>query len=153
MLVAVRASQIESRDFVAAALCAAELNEPFDLAHAPTIAFVELFFAVQHLRNVVPYATFRLLTRLSSDERDELRVGVARALGHFVNIYPEKMEDLLLPLACDPARRVRAAAVEALSLLLLDSPHPEEIVERWRWYPDRAVDVLERARKSLNKRA
>lgn len=139
-------------DVMAAALCAAELNEPFDLVHTPSVIFAELFAAVQRLRDLVPYATLRLLSRLGNDPRDELRTGVARALAGFVELYPTRVEELLLPLACDSCRRVRAAAAETLATLLASLEDPEALTARWRWHPDRAVDVLDRARKSLQKR-
>jgi hypothetical protein len=140
---------LQGPDVMAAALCAAELNEPFDLVHTPSVMLGELFPAAPRLRALVPYATFRLLTRLCNDPRDELRAGTARALGEFVGLYPDRVEELLLPLACDPSRRVRAAAAEALAALL--GPDPDALVERWRWHPDRAVECLERARKLLKK--
>jgi HEAT repeats len=136
-------------DLMCAALCAAELNEPFDLVHTPSVMLAELFHAVPRLRQLVPFATFRLLARLGNDPRDEVRVGTARALAEFVEMYPERVEELLLPLACDPSRRVRTAAVEPLAALL--ARQPEMLAERWRWHPDRAVEVLERARKQLAK--
>jgi hypothetical protein len=139
-------------DVMAAALCAAELNEPFDLVHTPSVELAELFPAAPRLRELVPCATFRLLTRLCNDPRDELRAGTARALGEFAALYPDRVEDLLLPLACDPCRRVRTATVDSLAALLRALPRPDELVERWRWHPDRALDVLERARKITKKR-
>src|SRR4051794_385901 len=63
----------QTEDTVAAALLAAELNEPFDLVHAPPFAFAELFGNVRQLSALVPFATFRLLARLSCDDRDEIR--------------------------------------------------------------------------------
>jgi hypothetical protein len=30
-------------------------------------------------------------------------------------------------------------------------PNPDELTARWRWHPDRAVEVLERARKASKK--
>jgi hypothetical protein len=138
-------------DTLAAALCAAELNEPFDLVHTPSLAFAELFGNVQQLRTLVPFATFRLLSRLGGDERDEVRAGAAKALQSFVDVYPDRVEDVLLQLACDPVRRVRNAAAETLAKLLRVLPNPTELVDRWRWHPDRATDVLDRARKSLAK--
>ena len=138
-------------DALALALCAAELNEPFDLVHTPASALAELFGAVGQLRAIVPFATVRLLARLSSDERDEIRVGVARGLAAFVDVYPDRVEELLLPLACDPARRVRAAAADTLAKLLAAVPDVEAVIERWRWHPDRAVEVLEKARKAAKR--
>jgi hypothetical protein len=114
-----RHSEAEQQpDLMAAALCAAELNEPFDLAQTPSVMFAELFLAVHRLRELVPYATVRLLTRLGNDPRDELRAGTARALGDFVDIYPARVEKLLLSLACDPSGPVRAAAAGTLSATL-----------------------------------
>jgi hypothetical protein len=136
------------QDTIAAALCAAEANEPFDLVHVPSGAFSEFFGAVHRLRALVPFATFRLLTRLVNDERDELRVGAAHALAFFADLHPDPVEALLLPLACDSTRRVRAAAAETLAWLLRLLPDPEPLIERWRWHPDRAVDVLAKARKA-----
>jgi hypothetical protein len=142
----------QTQDTIAAALCAAELNEPFDLVHAPPFALAELFGNLHQLTALVPFATFRLLARLSCDDRDEVRVGVTRGLANFVALYPERVEELLLPLSCDPSRRVRSAAVDTLSMLLRVLPDPDELIERWRWHPDRAVDVLEKAKKLSKKR-
>jgi HEAT repeats len=139
-------------DLMAAALCAAELNEPFDLVHTPSVMLAELFREVPRLRALVPYATFRLLARLANDPRDELRAGVARALAEFVELYGPGVEELLLPLACDPCRRVRTASAETLAELLRRLPGEEELAERWRWHPDRALEVLERAKKLVKKR-
>ena len=148
-LAAVIATPRTHRDALSAALLAAELNEPFDLVHTPSVVFAELFTAVQVLRKSVPFATFRLLRRISCDDRDELRVGAARALANFAEIYPDRVEELLLPLACDPSRRVRNAAAETLARLLTVAP---ELPERWRWHPDRAVAVLDKARRFAAKR-
>ena len=136
---------------MAAALCAAELNEPFDLQHTPSVMLAELFIAVHRLRDLVPYATFRLLGRLAGDSREELRVGVARSLAAFVELYPARVEELLLALGCDSCRRVRAAAAETLAELLRQ-PHREALLERWSWHPDRALEVLNRAKKLVQKR-
>jgi hypothetical protein len=142
----------QAQDTIAAALCAAELNEPFDLVHAPAFAFAELFGNVRQLTALVPFATFRLLARLSCDDRDEIRKEVVHALASFVSLYPDRVEELLLPLSCDPSRRVRQAAAETLSALLAALADPENLIERWRWHPDRAVDVLEKAKKLTAKK-
>jgi hypothetical protein len=139
-------------DLMAAALCAAELNEPFDLEHTPSALLSELFRETARLRGLVPCATFRLLARLANDRRDELRAGTARALAEFVQLYPTRVEELLLPLACDSSRRVRAAAAETLAALLEHLPDREPLLERWRRHPDRALDVLERASRLLVKK-
>jgi hypothetical protein len=132
------------RDPLSAALLAAELNEPFDLTQTPPVVFAELFASVKALRASVPFATFRLLSRLASDTRDLLREGAARALTGFTEIYPARVEETLLILACDSSRRVRTAAAETLARLL---PLVPDIADRWRWHPDRAVAVLDRARR------
>jgi hypothetical protein len=138
-----------ANDPLAAALCTAELGEPFDLDHASTELLRELFAAVPKLRVCVPFATLRLLARLAGDPRAEVRLGVARAMPWFAELYAERVEELLLPLACDSNSKVRAATVGALADLLELSADPWPIVERWQWHPDRARDVLARARALL----
>ena len=133
---------------LAAALCAAELGEPFAFDRAPEIA-PELFSAIAALRVSVPFATLRLLGRLACDDHPDVRAGVARALPWFADLYPDRVEQLLLPLACDSARAVRAAAVDALADLLESAPAAQDIVDRWQWHPDRAREVLDRARRKL----
>jgi HEAT repeat protein len=137
------------RDLLSAALCAAELNEAFDLDHTPSLVWAELFANVYRLRDLVPCATLRLLGRLAGDARDEVRVGAARALGAFTDSDPDRVETALLPLACDPSRRVRAAAAETLGLLLRAIGDVSDLIERWQWHPDRAAEVLSRARRCL----
>ena len=138
------------RDVLSSALCAAELNEPFDLDHTPSVVWTELFGSVEILRALVPCATLRLIGRLASDERDEIRVGAARALGSFVGADPERVESLLLPLACDSSRRVRTAAAETLGKLLAALDDADELINRWLWHPDRAAEVMARARRCLH---
>jgi hypothetical protein len=135
-------------DPLSCALVAAEIGEPFDLARAPSL-IDELLAAVPALRACVPYATVRLVARLARDERADVRARVARALPCFVDLYPQRVDELLLELACDPARRVRAATANALAEVLLTCRAPDALVERWESYPDRARDVLARARRAL----
>jgi hypothetical protein len=136
-------------DLLTAALCAAELGEPFDFAHVPRSALREFFAAVPSLRVTVPFATLRLLSRLGHDDRDAVREAAARALAVFVDWHPHRVEELLLPLACDPSRRVRRAVAETLAQLIPASPDPWRVIESWQTHPDRARDVLARARRSL----
>ncbi len=143
------ASPVPPADPLATALCAAELGEPFDLEHAPASLTRELFAAVPKLRVCVPFATLRLLARLQGDDRAEVRLGVARALPWFAELYPSRVEELLLPLSCDANAKVRAATVETLADLLELADDPGPIIERWQWHPDRARDVLKRARALL----
>jgi hypothetical protein len=143
------ASPLPPADPLATALCAAELGEPFDLEHAPPSLTRELFQAVPKLRVCVPFATMRLLARLAADDRAEVRLGVTRALPWFAELYPSRVEELLLLLACDANAKVRAATVETLADLLELSDDAWPIVERWQWHPDRARDVLARARAML----
>src|SRR5581483_890728 len=142
-------TELPPADPLAAALCAAELGEPFDLDHASTDLWRELFSAVPKLRVCVPFATLRLWARLAGDPRAEVRIGVARALPWFAEAYPERVEEILLPLACDSSGKVRAASVGALTDLLELSADPWPIIERWQWHPDRAREVLARARALL----
>lgn len=132
------------------ALCAAELGEDFDLGKLQPDALRELFAAMPQLRVSVPYAAMRLLGRLATDGRVEVRTQSARALQWFVELYPEKLEELLLLLACDPARKVRQAAVETLAALLPRVGDPERLIETWEnEHPDRAREALRSARRNL----
>ncbi|HEX8953810.1 MAG TPA: HEAT repeat domain-containing protein [Polyangia bacterium] len=138
-----------SSDPLATALLAAELGEAYDTARLPSEALRELFSAVARLHVSVPYATLRLLSRLANDGRADVRARAARALGTFVESHPERVEELLLVLACDASRRVRAAAAESLADLIPRSNDPWELIEHWSTHPDRAREVLEAARRSL----
>jgi hypothetical protein len=91
----------------------------------------------------------RLLSRLANDERCDARAEAAGALGWFVDLYPERVEALLLPLACDVSRQVRAAAAETLAELIPVAANPHRLVEQWQSHPERAREVLQAARRSL----
>ncbi|HEX4513317.1 MAG TPA: hypothetical protein VH054_07265 [Polyangiaceae bacterium] len=135
---------------VTKALCAAEFGEPFDLARLPAQALRNLFEAVPQLAVSVPFATERLLARLAADGRVEVRVEAAKNLASFVELYPERVEELLLLLSCDPNRRVRHAASETLAVLLPRTPDPWRLIETWEnEHPDRAREALRNARRSL----
>jgi hypothetical protein len=136
-------------DWLAAALCAAELGEPFDLDAAPPRLAQELFAAAPELRVSVPYAALRLLSRFATDARADVRAGVARALPWFAELYPSAVEQQLLLLACDSAHKVRDATAYALADLIETADDPEALVERWQGHPNRARDVLARARARL----
>lgn len=136
-------------DLLTAALCAAELGEPFDFARVTPEQLREFFAAVPSLRVTVPFATLRLLSRLSHDDRVEVRIETARALGVFVDWHAPRVEEVLLPLACDPSRRVRHATAETLARLLTANADPWRVIETWQEYPDRAREVLKEARRSL----
>jgi HEAT repeat protein len=136
-------------DPLAAALLAAELGEPGDTQRLPSEALRELFASMSELHVSVPYATLKLLSRLASDGRAEVRAQTARALGWFVESHPERVEELLLLLACDSSRKVRAAAAESLADLIPRSNDPWELIEQWSGHPDRAREVLQAARRSL----
>ena len=138
-----------SADPLVAALVAAELGEGFDTQRLSSEALGELFSSVAALHVSVPYATLRLLSRLCHDERADVRAEAARALGWFVGSHPERVEELLLVLACDGSRRVRAAAAESLADLIPRSNDPWELIEHWSGHPDRARQVLAAARRSL----
>jgi HEAT repeat protein len=99
-----------------AALYAAELREPCDLERLPIDSLRELFQSAAQLRQSIPYATVCLLGRLASDMRVEVRTQVAHSLSHFVDAYPDRVEELLLLLSCDPSRKVRQAAASALAV-------------------------------------
>jgi hypothetical protein len=133
-------------DWLPAALCAAELGEPFDVTHAPIGLFDEFSAALPSLRVTVPYAALRLLGRFAVDARDEVRAGVAHALPWFTDLYAGQVEQLLLVLACDPARKVQKAAAHALADLLGHARDADELINRWQWHPDRARRVLADAR-------
>jgi hypothetical protein len=136
-------------DDLADALLAAELGEPGDTGALGGAVFDELFASMSELRVSVPYATLRLLGRLASDERADVRARAARALGWFVDHYARRVEELLLPLACDASRKVRAAAAEALADLIPVAADPWKLMEDWQAHPDRAREVLQAARRSL----
>jgi hypothetical protein len=136
-------------DLLTAALCAAELGEPFDFTRVAPDELREFFAAVPSLRVTVPFATLRLLSRLGNDERKEVRAATARALGAFVDWHPPRVEELLLPLACDPSGRVRHAAAETLARLISASADPWQVIETWQAHPDRARAALKEARRSL----
>lgn len=136
-------------DQLTAALCAAELGEPFDFNRFHAQQFRELFAAVPALRVSVPFATLRVLSRLCNDGRVEVRTATARALAEFIDCYPARVEELLFLLACDSSRKVRHAAAETLAKLIPASNDPWRIIEAWQDHPDRARDTLKLARRSL----
>jgi hypothetical protein len=136
-------------DPLAAALLAAELGDGFDTQRLPSDALRELFTSMSELHVSVPYATLKLLSRLANDGRTEVRAETARAIGWFVDSYPDRVEELLLLLACDTSRKVRAAAAESLADLIPAANDPWELIETWNNHPDRAREVLKAARRSL----
>jgi len=140
---------LTTEDTLAAALLAAELGEPFDAQRLPLEALQELFSSLPELHVSVPYATLKLLSRLANDGRVDVRAQTARALGWFVDAYPDRVEELLLVLACDSSRKVRAAAAESLADLIPRANDPWELIEHWNAHPDRAREVLKTARRSL----
>jgi hypothetical protein len=132
-------------DLLCAALYAAEVGAPFDVLHAPEALLDEIFRMVPRLRATVAYAAARLLARLSTHPRGEVREGVARALPVFADLYLERVEELLLVLACDPQARVRAAAEDALERVLARLAELSDLVplvERWRAHPDSGREPL-----------
>jgi hypothetical protein len=143
------ARKMSTTDVLAAALLAAELGEPCDTQRLPAEALSELFSSMNELHSSIPFATMRLLSRLASDGRVDVRAQAARALGWFVDAYPDRVEELLLVLACDSSRKVRAAAAESLADLIPAANDPWSIIEAWNEHPDRAREVLEKARRSL----
>src|SRR5689334_3014162 len=94
-----------SEDPLAAALLAAELGEPCDTQRLRSESLRELFSSMAELHVSVPYATLRLLARLANDGRVEVRAQAARAIGWFVDSHPDRVEELLLLLACDSSRK------------------------------------------------
>ena len=138
-----------SHDPLATALCAAELGEPSGGEPAPAQLVRELFDAMPQLRVSVPFATLQLLSRWSRDERPEVRASVAQALPWLVELYPERVEQILLALACDNWRKVRQAVTESLADALESSTNPWALIARWERHPERAREVLSAARKSL----
>jgi HEAT repeats len=143
------ARKSSTTDSLAAALLAAELGEPYDTPRMPNEALRELFTSMNELHVSVPCATVKLLSRLANDGRVEVRAHTARALGWLVDAYPQRVDELLLLLACDTSRKVRAAAAESLADLIPSANDPWEIIEAWNTHPDRARRVLEAARRSL----
>src|SRR5579884_2363157 len=83
------ARKISTTDVLAAALLAAELGEPYDTQRIDGEALRELFSSMAELHVSVPFATLRLLGRLANDARVDVRAETARALGWFVDQYPE----------------------------------------------------------------
>lgn len=136
-------------DVLAAALLAAELGEAFETQRLPTEALRELFSSMTELHVSVPFAALKLLSRLANDGRVDVRTETARAVGWFVDSYPRRVEELLLLLACDSSRKVRAAAAESLAHLIPRANDPWAIIETWNGHPDRAREVLKTARRSL----
>src|SRR6478735_2331905 len=98
--------KLQKHDALAAALLAAEMDEPYAYHRLPITAIVELSESVKTLRVSVPFATLRLLARLAEDERAEVRLHIARILTWFADLYPDRVEQLLMPLACDANKRV-----------------------------------------------
>jgi hypothetical protein len=143
------ARKFSTGDDLANALLAAELGEPGDTGELGSGALNELFESMTDLHVSVPYATLRLLGRLASDGRSDVRARAARALGWFVDTYARRVEELLLPLACDSSRKVRVAAAEALADLIPVANDPWKLMENWEAHPDRAREVLRVARRSL----
>jgi hypothetical protein len=141
--------KLTTDDPLAAALLAAELGDAYDTQRLPSEALRELYASMNELQVSVPYATLKLLSRLANDGRVDVRADTARALGRFVESHPERVEELLLLLACDSSRKVRAAAAEALAEMIPRSNDPWELIEHWQTHPDRARQVLETARRSL----
>lgn len=146
---AMLARKNSTTDVLAAALLAAELGEAFDTQRLPTEALHELFGSMEELHVSVPYAALKLLSRLANDGRVDVRAQTARAIGWFVDGYPKRVDELLLLLACDTSRKVRAAAAESLADLIPRANDPWEIIETWNSHPDRAREVLKAARRSL----
>jgi HEAT repeat protein len=138
-----------TEDALAAALLAAELGDSFDTQRLSPEALRELFSSLAELHVSVPYATLKLLSRLTNDGRVDVRAATARALGWFVEAYPHRVEELLLVLACDTSRKVRSAAAESLADLIPRANDPWQLIEQWNGHPDRARRVLEAARRSL----
>jgi hypothetical protein len=137
-------------DPLSAALLAAELGEPFAYDRLTLAVVSELFDSMAELRISVPYATLNLLGHLAQDLRAEVREGVAQALAWLVDLYPDRVEQLLRKLALDGAREVRTAVAEPLADLLVSSPAPRDVVARWSRLPDLGRDVLAAARRALS---
>jgi hypothetical protein len=75
---------------------------------------------------------------------------VAKALAWFVELYPDRVEELLLLLACDPCRRVRHAAATTLATLLPAVDNFRKLMEVWLTeHPERAQKTLLAARRWL----
>jgi len=137
------------RDPLAVALLAAELAEPFPWHELSRSTLSELFDGMAGLRVCVPYATLELLGQLTVDPRADVRAGVARSLPWFADLYPERAEKMLLPLASDSSRRVRASVAESLADLIEASSAPWTLIARWDRQPERTREVLRSARKRL----
>jgi hypothetical protein len=137
---------IRGTDPLAAALYAAELGQPVELSPA---LVKQLFQAIPQLRVSVPYATLCVLWQLATDPKPAIRANVARALPWFAEVYADRAEALLLPLADDDARQVRLAAVDSLVDFLESTADRNALIARWQRYSGRTREVLERARQRL----
>jgi hypothetical protein len=135
-------------DRLASALCAAELGEPWGESDDASLA-AELAPAIARLRATVPFATLCLLGRLTLSRSPEVRAQVARVLPWLADLYPERVEQLLEPLACDGHRLVRAAVDGALAEILLLARDPRAIIERWEAKSAHPREALRRARRRL----
>ncbi len=134
-------------DPLATALYAAEMGE---LAELSPVLVKQLFAAIPQLRVSVPYATLCLMWQLATDERVSVRASVARALPWFADVYPDRAEALLLPLADDDSRTVRAAAAEGLRDFLESTSDPNALIARWERYSECAREAVARARQGLS---
>src|SRR4051794_23803330 len=78
------------------ALYAAETGAPVDVGELPYYTACWFLDHAPQFRRTVAYAAFRLMQQLARGGNDELRARVATALLPFVDLYAEKVEELLL---------------------------------------------------------
>jgi hypothetical protein len=114
-----------------AALCAAELDEPFDFRHAPSRLVCDLVTALPDLRRTVPFAALQLVARLSEHVRADVRAKMAALLPGFAELYREQVHLLLLPLSRDPDVTVQVAAAEVVQELLLGGADVDQLLTFW----------------------
>jgi hypothetical protein len=133
---------------LARALVATELVAPYRLNDEVSIARL-LRENGCHLRKIVPYAALRLVERLATSGRVEVRSLAAESLRPFIDLYPERVEALLLRLCADSSRRVRAACREPLAALLLSSRERRRLVERFDKRSKETKEVLAEARRAI----
>jgi hypothetical protein len=82
-------------------------------------------------RATVAFAAVRLVAALLEGADEELRTRAVTALIPFADLYPERVEELLLSVVEERGLAIRAAHLEALCALLAVQPHPMLLVERW----------------------
>ena len=84
-----------------------------------------------HRFRPVAFAAVGLMERIVKGGDVGLRAGVARALGSFLDVAPQRTEPMLLALARDPEAEVRSAVEDVMAVHLVRIARPDTVVERW----------------------